>query len=231
MADNPTPTQEVERTYAIWDRQEDRIEEFEKANTSQKHRIRELEAQLLAEEQKRGEVEEERDDFEGKWINADAYGGVAHSENEAMRKLLTTCPDCDGHGEGPEISEVSTVCKRCDGLGVIAGDKERAEAAVKPINLMRWLVTPPGGVVLDPFGGSGTTKCAGELEGIEVILIERKPEYVAICEARAAFWAQHRGKEVDEVLGLVNRSKSAAKNEESGQVSLLAAEGRRDATD
>ena len=39
---------------------------------------------------------------------------------------------------------------------------------VKPIELMRWLVrlvTPPGGTVLDPFAGSGSTGCAAVLEG------------------------------------------------------------------
>ena len=52
---------------------------------------------------------------------------------------------------------------------------------------MRWLlrmVTPPGGVVLEPFAGSGTTLVASELEGLETIGIEREPEYVDICRAR-----------------------------------------------
>jgi DNA modification methylase len=58
---------------------------------------------------------------------------------------------------------------------------------VKPTDLMRHLVrlvTPTGGVVLDPFGGSGTTAIACELEGFPWILIEREAEYVAIAEAR-----------------------------------------------
>lgn len=52
---------------------------------------------------------------------------------------------------------------------------------VKPISLMRWLarlVTPPGGVVLDPFAGSGTTGAACAAEGFRCILIEREAEYV-----------------------------------------------------
>jgi site-specific DNA-methyltransferase (adenine-specific) len=58
---------------------------------------------------------------------------------------------------------------------------------VKPTDLMRHLVrlvTPAGGTVLDPFGGSGTTALAAELEGYPWILIEREAEYVAIAEAR-----------------------------------------------
>ena len=49
---------------------------------------------------------------------------------------------------------------------------------VKPLELMRWLVrlvSPPGGVVLDPFAGTGTTGQAAALEGFRCILIERDP--------------------------------------------------------
>lgn len=58
---------------------------------------------------------------------------------------------------------------------------------VKPLDLMRHLVrlvTPTGGLVLDPFLGSGTTALAAELEGFQWIGIEREAEYVAIAEAR-----------------------------------------------
>ena len=58
---------------------------------------------------------------------------------------------------------------------------------VKPVALMRWLirlVTKPGDVVLDPFGGSGTTGVAALLEGRRVILVEREPRFAAIARAR-----------------------------------------------
>jgi site-specific DNA-methyltransferase (adenine-specific) len=58
---------------------------------------------------------------------------------------------------------------------------------VKPTDLMRYLcrlVTPPGGVVLDPFTGSGSTGKAAKLEGFSFIGIEREAEYVAIAQAR-----------------------------------------------
>jgi site-specific DNA-methyltransferase (adenine-specific) len=58
---------------------------------------------------------------------------------------------------------------------------------VKPTDLMRYLcrlVTPPGGTVLDPFMGSGSTGKAAMLEGFNFIGIERDPEYVKIAEAR-----------------------------------------------
>lgn len=52
---------------------------------------------------------------------------------------------------------------------------------VKPVALMRWLcrlVTPPGGIVLDPFAGSGTTGRAALEEGFGSLLIERETEYM-----------------------------------------------------
>lgn len=58
---------------------------------------------------------------------------------------------------------------------------------VKPIALMQWLarlVTPPGGTVLDPFAGSGTTGAACRLEGFNFILCEREDEYVADIRRR-----------------------------------------------
>lgn len=60
---------------------------------------------------------------------------------------------------------------------------------VKPVDLMRWLVrlvTPPGGVVLDPFAGSGTTGVAARAEGHRAVLIEREAEYLQIIAGRLA---------------------------------------------
>ncbi|WP_285301927.1 site-specific DNA-methyltransferase [Stenotrophomonas maltophilia group sp. Smal13] len=58
---------------------------------------------------------------------------------------------------------------------------------VKPTNLMRYLcrlVTPAGGLVLDPFMGSGSTGKAAVLEGFQFVGIEQDPVYAAIAEAR-----------------------------------------------
>ena len=62
-----------------------------------------------------------------------------------------------------------------------------AHPTVKPVALMRWLVrmvTPPGGVVLDPFAGSGTTLEAAMLEGFNVIGVEREADYLPLIRAR-----------------------------------------------
>ncbi len=76
---------------------------------------------------------------------------------------------------------------------------------------MRWLVrlvTPPDGTVLDPFAGSGTTGCAAVLEGFDFIGIEREAEYVEIARARIEWWAQHQGREADEVLAMTRKSEA-----------------------
>lgn len=75
-----------------------------------------------------------------------------------------------------------------------ASTKERDEGTsrndhptVKPLDLMRWvvrLVTPPGGVCLDPFAGSGTTGVAAIHEGRGAVLIEREPRYAQIANDR-----------------------------------------------
>ncbi len=88
---------------------------------------------------------------------------------------------------------------------------------VKPIELMRWLVrlvTPPGGVVLDPFAGSGTTGVAVLLEGFEFIGIENEPDYCRIAEARCRFWAKQRGRDVGEVLRRERRRRGRAERQE-----------------
>lgn len=74
-----------------------------------------------------------------------------------------------------------------------ASNKDRGEGnihpTVKPTDLMAYLcrlVTPPGGVVLDPFMGSGSTGKAALREGFRFIGIEMDAEYLAIAEARIA---------------------------------------------
>jgi site-specific DNA-methyltransferase (adenine-specific) len=65
--------------------------------------------------------------------------------------------------------------------------RRNTHPTVKPVELMRWLIRlacPPGGVVLDPFAGSGSTGVAALREGRRFIGIERESEFVEIAEAR-----------------------------------------------
>lgn len=58
---------------------------------------------------------------------------------------------------------------------------------VKPVSLMEWLatlITPPGGTILDPFAGSGTTGAAARNKGFRAVLIEREAEYVEDIKRR-----------------------------------------------
>jgi len=94
--------------------------------------------------------------------------------------------------EGMEGWEVQAVHRYGAGLG--EGHDPNAPAinrnihpTVKPTDLMRYLVrlvTPPGGLVLDPFTGSGSTGKAAVLEGFHFIGCELSPDYAAIAEAR-----------------------------------------------
>lgn len=84
----------------------------------------------------------------------------------------------------PEYHDRSTSnvlrCKR-------PAKSKRHHQTEKPVDLMRSLVrvvTPPGGTVLDPFMGSGTTGVACKLEGRSFIGIEREAEYVEIARRR-----------------------------------------------
>jgi site-specific DNA-methyltransferase (adenine-specific) len=74
-----------------------------------------------------------------------------------------------------------------------ATEEDRAGSkhpTIKPIKLMRYLtrlITPKGGIVLDPFAGSGTTLQASVLEGFRPIGIELDPQYIQDIERRMRF--------------------------------------------
>jgi len=80
------------------------------------------------------------------------------------------------------------------GVGTGISDRESVVArnfhpTVKPTKLMQYLVrlvTPPNGIVLDPFGGSGSTGKACIREGFRYILIEQEEEYCDIARTRLA---------------------------------------------
>jgi site-specific DNA-methyltransferase (adenine-specific) len=75
------------------------------------------------------------------------------------------------------------------GAGSTSQGRANGHPTVKPVDLMRWLVrlvTPPGGLVIDPFTGSGTTgvACMREGGGIRFAGCELSPEYARIAAAR-----------------------------------------------
>ena len=76
------------------------------------------------------------------------------------------------------------------GAGRTADTVRNFHPTVKPTDLMRYLcrlVTPPAGLVLDPFCGSGSTGKAALLEGLRFVGVDLDPAHVAIAEARCQF--------------------------------------------
>jgi len=74
-----------------------------------------------------------------------------------------------------------------NGQGTVRGKSKNHHPTVKPIALMSYLinlVTPPGGVVLDPFVGSGSTGCAAVQDGFNFVGIELNEEYLNIANKR-----------------------------------------------
>jgi site-specific DNA-methyltransferase (adenine-specific) len=78
---------------------------------------------------------------------------------------------------------------RDENCGELPGAVKNKHPTVKPTTLMQYLcrlVTPPGGTVLDPFMGSGSTGKAALREGFQFVGIEQSAEYFEIAKRRAA---------------------------------------------
>jgi len=109
-----------------------------------------------------------------------------------------TCNKVYGKGKGSRSAGELTVSPADSGSAArffycakaSADDRfDSKHPTVKPVALMRWLcrlVTPPKGVVLDPFAGTGTTGVAALREGFTPLLIEREAEYHADIQRRIA---------------------------------------------
>jgi site-specific DNA-methyltransferase (adenine-specific) len=130
--------------------------------------------------------------------------GSKASENRAMsggNYARDAKPDAEGrwpanliHDGGEEAAGLLGEAARffyspkADGTDRNEGTEARnIHPTVKPTDLMQYLcrlVTPPGGTVLDPFMGSGSTGKAAQMEGFRFIGCERDPDYFAIAKAR-----------------------------------------------
>ncbi len=103
------------------------------------------------------------------------------SDRNSGMEGLYKCEDCNII---KHISELTSGCPTC---GETMTPFTNIHATVKPTKLMCYLVrlvTPPGGTVLDPFMGSGSTGKACKLEGFGFIGIEMETEYINIARAR-----------------------------------------------
>jgi site-specific DNA-methyltransferase (adenine-specific) len=96
---------------------------------------------------------------------------------------------CEGEPEKASIGDDRPSGTSWERRGRIEAERKNNHPTVKPTALMCYLcrlVTQPGGVVLDPFMGSGSTGKAAMLEGFHFIGIERDAEYLEIAKARIA---------------------------------------------
>lgn len=105
--------------------------------------------------------------------------GAAHGEGWGMTTTGAEYADTGGASRFFYVAKAPTSERpRVGGI---------AHPTVKPLDLMRWLVrlvTPPGGTVLEPFAGSGTTAEACVLEGFQCIAIEREADYLPLIVSR-----------------------------------------------
>jgi DNA modification methylase len=129
-------------------------------------------------------------------------GGVKDT-GSAARFFYCAKASRDDRDEG--CGELEERTKRILGSGIISSDHPETASGggdrlarnphptVKPTDLMRYLcrlITPPKGIVLDPFMGSGSTGKAAMAEGFRFIGIEREAEYIEIARARISAEAE-----------------------------------------
>lgn len=114
--------------------------------------------------------------------------GCEGKSKKVGHNQFDTCAKCGGYIFQNQDRDSACDCEdpeRED--NVIEGN---FHVTVKPVELMAYLIrlsTPPGGKVLDPFAGSGTTGVSALLENKECVMIESDEDYVGLCEARTEY--------------------------------------------
>ena len=108
-------------------------------------------------------------------------GYNSEASTGSASRFFTVCP--------PDVPRLvyhakASSSERNEGLD----DVTNIHCTVKPLSLMQWLCRlarqPANNLILDPFGGSGTTGVAALLEGCDTIIIEREADYIPIIRAR-----------------------------------------------
>lgn len=145
----------------------------------------------------------ERAESMGRWpanLIHDGSGEVAALSGDAARFFYCAKASRGDRNEG--LTDPGRQFKRGTTLRDVenaAGElKGNTHPTVKPTDLMRYLcrlVTPPGGTVLDPFMGSGSTGKAAMLEGFKFIGCELSHEYLEIATARIAHASRAAGQQ------------------------------------
>lgn len=128
----------------------------------------------------------------------EVLGAFPHSESPKPHKTKRS-PGLGGYDGFPNGNEEVVIGRGDSGSAARlfytakAGVLDRlgtSHATVKPVDIMRWLarmITPPGGHILEPFAGSGTTGIAAMAEGFACTMIELEADHVADIERKLAF--------------------------------------------
>ena len=154
-------------------------------------------ANVILDEYSAGELDEQSGTSQSPGGTRRVGGQNGLYKNGHSPEFVSTRPS-DSGGGASRFFYVARASKRDRNEGL---EGSNLHPTVKPTTLMRYLVklvTPPGGTVLDPFTGSGSTGKAAILEGFDFIGIELTEEYLPIIEARLA----HVEKLADEDKGL-----------------------------
>lgn len=120
----------------------------------------------------------------GRWTMT-GESEVGYGDSGSIARFFQPCPF-----EDEALSRViyaSKVKNKADRFG-------SNHPTIKPLSLMRYLcklIIPPGGIVLDPFAGSGTTGQAAAEQGFDAILIEREPEYCNDIRRRLSLFLEN----------------------------------------
>lgn len=135
--------------------------------------------------------------FQGGWNGIEREERIDFGSGSAARFFYCPKASKSDRDEGCEelpTQEKPAHMRTADGTGETSmtdgfqpTQRKNTHPTVKPTELMRYLVrlvTPPNGLVLDPFNGSGSTGKACMLEGFRYIGIEMNPDYIKIAEAR-----------------------------------------------
>ncbi len=113
------------------------------------------------------------------------------TENNNIKKPIIQDKVFDGGGASRFFYRAK-VSKKERNLGL--DDKTNKHPTLKPINLLTYLcrlITPPNGVVLDPFMGSGSTGVAALLEGFDFIGMELEKDYYEVAQKRIENYKQY----------------------------------------
>jgi DNA modification methylase len=123
--------------------------------------------------------------------NCEMASGSSHAKNvESLRAWILSITNGKMELAHGAVNVASTTLQQISESEPL--QRNNVHSTVKPIALMRYLVrmvTPKGGIVLDPFTGSGSTGCAAVLEGCDFVGMDITPEYVEIAQKRIAYYA------------------------------------------